>query len=162
MKKIIIQAILIGICISGWSFLFNATYSKGISLIGQDDDYRVKTDAADKKLEEAWESFNEGTVVFIDCRSRSQYETGHIPGALSIPYFEMSTILPDFLMQYFPEMEYVTYCDGTDCDASVIVANELKSIGYDNVRIFFGGWNAWIQAGFPVEQGPPNMPLSLQ
>jgi len=136
-----------------WALLFNSFSANGIALIGKHEDYKVKPAANDIFLQSVREKFDYGLAIFLDCRSTPLFEEGHIPGALSIPSHEFDDLLPGFLSHCSIDYEYITYCDGTDCDSSVIVANNLKSMGFVNVHIFFGGWNEWVKAGFPVEKG---------
>jgi len=57
----------------------------------------------------------------------------------------------------FPDSEefaIIVYCGGEECDASTKLAEQLRQSGYANVRVFFGGWNEWVRAGYPVEGTP--------
>ena len=46
----------------------------------------------------------------------------------------------------------VAYCNGTECDASLMLARLLvKEHGYKNVEIFFGGWQCWDKQRLPIE-----------
>lgn len=50
-------------------------------------------------LDEAYRAYQEGSAVLVDVRSASSFESGHIPGSLSIPISEVelraSEINPD-------------------------------------------------------------------
>jgi hypothetical protein len=56
-------------------------------------------------LRETKEAFDTGRAVFVDVRDRSEYVQGHIPGALSIPLFE----LLDRIGELSPENWIITY-----------------------------------------------------
>jgi 3-mercaptopyruvate sulfurtransferase SseA len=40
-------------------------------------------------LDEAFRAYQEGSAVLVDVRSASSFESGHIPGSLSIPISEV-------------------------------------------------------------------------
>jgi rhodanese-related sulfurtransferase len=46
----------------------------------------------------------------------------------------------------------ITYCAGAGCDSSWDVAELLEEEGYSRVKVFFGGWQEWKGAGYPVEK----------
>jgi rhodanese-related sulfurtransferase len=47
-----------------------------------------------------------GTAVIVDVRSFEEYQTGHIPNAVSIPLFELTS-----RYQELPKnVELITYC----------------------------------------------------
>jgi len=103
------------------------------------------------------EHFNTGEAVFVDARDRDEFVAGHIPGSFSLPYDEMESYLD--VLHYLPEDGLVvTYCDGSDCHKSLDLADELTAMGFSRVRVFFEGWEAWQEAGEPVEEGEPLMP----
>jgi 3-mercaptopyruvate sulfurtransferase SseA len=45
----------------------------------------------------------------------------------------------------------VAYCDGQECNSSINLALKLDSLGYSNVKIFFGGWREWTNSSQPTE-----------
>jgi 3-mercaptopyruvate sulfurtransferase SseA len=47
--------------------------------------------------------------------------------------------------------EIITYCDGSECETSLLLARELMDLGYTDVKVFFGGWQEWEKAGLSVE-----------
>jgi rhodanese-related sulfurtransferase len=102
------------------------------------------------ELHVAWQG---QLVHLVDARLTRQFEEGHIPGALSIPFEEMASGYPAALDTLPIEGPTVVYCDGGDCDASRNVASLLMELGYQNVSIFERGMEAWTRAGFPVESG---------
>jgi rhodanese-related sulfurtransferase len=91
-------------------------------------------------------------VLFIDARAPEDFEAAHIKDAMNIPFdnFDEYKHLLDFVDKY---ETIITYCGGTDCDLSILLGNTLFEMGYKQTYIFFGGWNDWIEAGYPVEQG---------
>jgi len=57
-------------------------------------------------LEESKAAFDSGEAIFVDVRTASTYQVGHIPGALSIPLAE----LPTRIGELDPNQWIITYC----------------------------------------------------
>ena len=92
--------------------------------------------------------------LIIDARSSHYYQVGHVPGAINLSR-------DDFAHDYIrlrPSLEkakdgpIVVYCSGGDCHDSKMVAQALTSLGFSQVRVFTGGWDAWTAAGLPTER----------
>ena len=84
--------------------------------------------------------------VVLDVRKRSEYDEGHIPGALNIPLAE----LPDRIAE-IPEGDIVVHCQGGS--RSAIAASILQLHGRNEVSNMAGGFGEWSRNGNPVE-GP--------
>jgi len=92
-----------------------------------------------------------GGIVVIDARAAAEYETGHIAGAINVPYEGLAEHY-DRLSQKVPlDATVVCYCRSVTCDDSENLAREMKFMGYRNVVTYKGGWDEWSQAGYPVE-----------
>lgn len=102
-------------------------------------------------LAEAEDLFNSRSALFIDSRQTDLYLSGHIFGALNLPYGEDETESLLLELDRPPEDTLVVYCDGEECRSSVHLARRLHETGFLDVRIFFGGWKEWIGSGLPVE-----------
>ncbi len=107
-------------------------------------------------LAEAEDLFAAGSpaAVFVDSRSRREFAAGHIPGSLTIPLEENRKSLPEGVLNYPPEQTLVVYCEGGDCHTSLALARLIHDRGFNDIRIFSGGWEEWTAAGLPVEQSP--------
>lgn len=81
---------------------------------------------------------SETDYVIIDARTQSEYDEGHIPGAILIPEYEITkranSELPD------KDMLILVYCRSGR--RSKIAAEELVTLGYTNV-MEFGGIIDW-------------------
>lgn len=81
---------------------------------------------------------NNKSAIVVDVRSRREYETGYIPGAISLPGYDITSkaekTLPDL------NATILVYCQSgvRSRTASAL----LVSMGYTNVYNF-GGINAW-------------------
>lgn len=102
----------------------------------------------------AFESYSDGSVrpeqitpdlweamVIIDTRDAGQYEEDHIPGAKHI---EWRRVLEN--QDKIPEDKPVLlYCNTSSLSAQAGLA--LKLVGYDNIKILAGGFDAWKAKG---------------
>jgi rhodanese-related sulfurtransferase len=93
------------------------------------------------------------SVMFVDCRPRDLYQTGHISGALSLP--SDSELQGPALTQLHSAQTIIAYCDARGgCESSHRLAARLRELGLLDVRILKDGLPAWLQAGYPAESGP--------
>jgi rhodanese-related sulfurtransferase len=92
-----------------------------------------------------------GDAFIIDARPAADYNKGHIPGSINIPYDQMADYVEEVTSLMAFDARIVCYCNGPDCDFSDQVATELRFLGYTDVGVFVGGWEHWEQAGYEVE-----------
>ena len=86
-------------------------------------------------------------LKLVDVRSKSEYQTSHLAGAITIPLEE---IKDRALSELGKEEEIIFYChNGPMGDQA---ARILVEIGYSNLANMSGGFNAWQAAGYPVVQ----------
>ena len=95
--------------------------------------------------------YDEGVTIFIDARSPSGYDEGHIPGAINIPYDQLPKYLETLQAETVTSDHIVCYCWSPTCDFSDQLATELNIMGYENVEVFTGGWEHWTAGGHPAE-----------
>jgi rhodanese-related sulfurtransferase len=100
-------------------------------------------------LKQAYSLFNQD-AIFIDARDYVEYEIGHISGAITLPYEEFEKY-KSVLQSISKDTPLVTYCDGADCDLSILLGDKLFEMGYKQVYIFFGGWIDWQENNYPIE-----------
>lgn len=129
----------------------NAVSPRGIPITGPVP--RIEIEGLEEiGLEGVLQVFQGGEGVFVDARSAEEYSTGHIPGALLLTQ-EMLEDSVSSLTDLIPrDTLIVTYCSGAGCGSSREVADLLREEGYSNVKIFYGGWDVWKGAGYPVEK----------
>jgi rhodanese-related sulfurtransferase/DNA-binding transcriptional ArsR family regulator len=77
-------------------------------------------------------------IVLLDVRPRLEYESGHIPGALTIPIDELG----DRLGELPKGKEVVVYCRGSYCQFADEAVALLTSQGFKALRLD-GGWSEW-------------------
>ncbi len=80
----------------------------------------------------------------LDVRGRSEYEEGHIPGALNIPLVELQRRLEEI-----PPGPVVVHCQGGS--RAAIAASILQQSGRLEVANMTGGFTEWTRSGNPVE-----------
>jgi rhodanese-related sulfurtransferase len=102
-------------------------------------------------LEEADQWARDGSRLFLDARPAKEYQAGHIPGAMSLPYLQLDTAFPDIQLFLAPELPVVCYCSGEDCEDSLLLGEFLIQQGYTNIFLFEGGMNQWRDAGLAEE-----------
>lgn len=102
------------------------------------------------KLNRAYQLFKQG-VTFIDARPIEEFANGHIKGAINIPFYG-SENYESVLNKISKQEVIVTYCTGEECELSILLGDELFSKGYQNVYIFFGGWNDWQKNNYPINK----------
>jgi rhodanese-related sulfurtransferase len=93
------------------------------------------------------------SVVFVDCRPRSEFRGGHIASAVSVPSDE-SSIADEVVSHLRTARTVIAYCDArSGCASSVRLAARLHELKIQDVRILTGGLPAWLERGFPAESG---------
>lgn len=95
---------------------------------------------------------NPNLAVFIDPRSRGEFEAGHIAGARHLMISEMpkDARLRTDLREV---RNIIVYGNDPASPAARGMTKRMLEIGYDNVYMLGDGLNAWIAQGLPTEQG---------
>ncbi|MGI8603627.1 MAG: rhodanese-like domain-containing protein [Verrucomicrobiales bacterium] len=89
----------------------------------------------------------QGGVLWIDARARSEFEKHHIPGAYLLNEEEWDQLafeIVDVLSSN--NKPIVIYCDAQRCEQSNRIAEKLRDLGNQDVRVLKGGWQAWKNA----------------
>ena len=102
-------------------------------------------------LDDARMKFQSDETIFLDSRYPEDYKSGHIKGAINFPWEEFEEYSSHVLPKLSFDKEIITYCDGSECETSLLLARELRDMGYKNVKTFFGGWSEWQKIGLPIE-----------
>ncbi|MFJ8189142.1 ArsR/SmtB family transcription factor [Streptomyces sp. NPDC096094] len=86
-----------------------------------------------------------GDVFIIDVRPAEEYAAGHIPGATSVPFDELS----DHLSRLPADLDIVAYCRGPHCVFAPKAAQILRQHGL-RAMVLEDGMPEWRQGGLPV------------
>ena len=107
--------------------------------------------AATISRDEVVAAIQQGATI-VDARKVDHFQDGHIPGAINIPAEDPASHLDTLTARSLPDDPVIVYCGGDPCDDSKIVFDLLKQNGYQNLRIYFGGWRDWTEAKLDVEK----------
>ena len=130
--------ILFGVSVST-AFAVDYFSPAGIALVGQSDVSQGVSTAKAKNdvIFENWEIqdiksakkiYDSKKAIFVDARSRENYEDGHIKGAVSLPVCQFDLLIEQFMQKYPLSQFIVTYCSGRACEDSHRLAQALFEI----------------------------------
>ena len=104
---------------------------------------------------QAKEELDQGQIGLLDVREPSEWDKGHIPGAVLAPrgmlewYADPTTPYAKPEITTKQDSRIIVQC--ASGGRSLLAAETLKSMGYTNVVNMAGGFNEWSKQGFPVE-----------
>ena len=110
---------------------------------------QARSEIEEISVERAYEMLRKGgeEVRLVDIRSREQMALGYIKGAALIPADELEMtvhhLLPD------KNKPLLLYCESGH--RSLFTALTLKEMGYKNASTMAGGIQAWMEAGYEIE-----------
>lgn len=107
---------------------------------------RARKTVAEVSVEETMERMKAGTNL-IDVREDNEWEKGHIKDAVHLG----KGIIERDIASKFPDKnaELILYCGGGF--RSVLSAENLQKMGYQNVFSMAGGWRDWKNQNGPTE-----------
>jgi rhodanese-related sulfurtransferase len=96
--------------------------------------------------------------VLVDARLGSSFATGHIPGAINIPYNDPS---PNFTQEWLNDQlkalpgnkMIIFYCDWSDDGDSASLAEkliQLRSGDLNNIKVLWKSILRWEELGYPI------------
>jgi rhodanese-related sulfurtransferase len=94
-------------------------------------------------------------LAILDLRSQDSYEQSDrtIKGSLHTRVRKVASRLREVAR----DKEVITYCACPADEAAILAARALLTNGFTRVRVLKGGWNAWLQAGGPVQPKPRSL-----
>ena len=127
-RPVILLLLLLLVCISAC-----ANNGKNTSGSGAQKTYtQISQDAAKEMIAK------DGSLIIVDVRTRSEYEAGHIPGAILVPNETITDRKPELLPDV--DQTILVYCRSGN--RSKQAAQKLANMGYNKVYEF-GGINTW-------------------
>jgi rhodanese-related sulfurtransferase len=90
-------------------------------------------------------------VIWIDARTRREFDKGHIPGAFLLNLYEWEDLMVpviESIKASDEERTVVVYCDSQKCTASREIREKMIGFGLGDldIRVLHGGWPAWRHA----------------
>lgn len=92
-------------------------------------------------------------AVFLDARPRMFWELSRIPGALALPEDDFEASFTALEPRLRASLDVVVYCSGFGCEASHIVARQLRGRGVP-AAVLEDGLPAWQDAGYALDESP--------
>lgn len=78
-------------------------------------------------------------LLWVDARSESDYQRGHLPGAVHLPPEAWNERLGALLERVTGELTVVVYCN-PGCGSAEEVARRLRELGIERVHTLEGGY----------------------
>jgi rhodanese-related sulfurtransferase len=91
----------------------------------------------------------EADFVLLDARGPHAYARSHVPGALNLPWREITA---ERMAAWPPETLFVVYCAGPHCNGADRAALRLAELGRP-VKLMLGGVTGWADEGFAFAHG---------
>lgn len=88
--------------------------------------------------------------LVLDVRSKSEYASGHVPGAIHMPFRSVGDRHGELPVE--KDDPIVVYC--AHGPRAVWAAKSLRDAGYTNVVYLEGHMSSWSKAGLPTETPP--------
>ena len=151
------QAIFILFCAVVLAGLVNFIRPDGIPWIGRKTAPETITAAGTTlptiSLEDALEALHSEKAIFVDARNPENYNEAHIPGAINVPPDQFDENAESFMNTIPPDREVILYCDGPGCHLAETLGQLMLEVGYENIALFFEGWEGWQEKGLPTTSG---------
>jgi rhodanese-related sulfurtransferase len=90
-------------------------------------------------------------ALLIDARHADDYLEAHLEGAISLPLGQVEQLLEGFRKDVPVDRVLIAYCNGFGCPDSFDLGVTLLEKGYQQVRVFEGGFPEWRDAGLPIK-----------
>ena len=89
--------------------------------------------------------------VLVEALPEKYWRDWRLPGARHLPHDEVDRLAPGVVPD--KSAEIVVYCASRSCRNSHVAAHRLAQVGYENVAVYPGGKEDWMNAGLPVDRG---------
>lgn len=85
--------------------------------------------------------------VIVDVRTQAEFDSGHVPGAIHIPFYAVLTRRAELPA---PSTPVVVYC--AHGPRAGMAKLQLRAAGFEHVRYLDGHMSEWSRRGLPVER----------
>jgi rhodanese-related sulfurtransferase len=94
---------------------------------------------------------DQGQIILVDARIEMEYRIKHIPDAVNLPISDFDRVYPKQSPLFRQDKIIVTYCSDDSCTDSLLLARLLFKKGHENVFVFRGGIQQWVELGLGVK-----------
>lgn len=151
------------VCALASAFVFNHYSPNGIALTGQWETSKgsIKAISKSDNVSATMEIIDIKTIkdivenkkrIIIDVRNNEIFKLGHIPNAVSFPLEEFDDKFIEMMEIIKKDSPVLVYCESAECPDSHAFADHLIMMQFSDVKIFSGGYAAWKEKGYPVEE----------
>ena len=117
----------------------------------------AKSDAREIEPTDAAAALDAGAYqLVVDVREPKEYQDEHLPDAINIPRGILELRADPASPSAHPELStgqtdrILVYCTKGPGFRSLVSAQTLRSMGFENVEVLGGGLAAWGEAGLPT------------
>jgi rhodanese-related sulfurtransferase len=89
--------------------------------------------------------------LVFDARKSSEYQMGHLPGAISFPFEAKDQALAEWAAILQPDQKIIVYCSSKKCDDALNLALYLREFGVKEIAVFTDGVEGWKNAELPLD-----------
>ncbi len=107
-----------------------------------------KDDLEPLQRDELLQRVQSGEAIVVDVRPDTEYQAGHVPNAINIPFSKLEHELKSLPK----DKEIIAYCRGPYCLLSFDAVVQLREQGF-KARRLYEGFPEWKLSGLPIEQG---------
>jgi len=101
--------------------------------------------------DELLSSIEHGTApVIVDVRTQGEFESGHVPGALHVPFYSLWSRHEELNRK--PDEPITLYCEHGP--RAWLGKFALWTSGFENIGYLAGHMSGWKERGLPMEKGP--------
>jgi rhodanese-related sulfurtransferase len=91
-------------------------------------------------------------ALFVDARRIRRFESGHVPGAIPLPWTTFDRYYHDSITELIKRPIIVVYDDGMIDTKARELGRKLIEDGFPTVYHLEGGLGAWVNHGCPIER----------
>ena len=96
----------------------------------------------------ALEKMAAGKVLVVDVRSPSEYQSGHVPGAINVPHKNIKENLS--MLTKHKDKDILIYCRSGR--RAGFAESTLTELGFENLYHLKGDMNGWQEANMKIEK----------
>ena len=144
-NRVVLEAAIVAVVMSGTGLAFNALRSEGIPLVAEKE-YEILVPCPEpigetEPVAPAAALAPEPGALVIDARYADEFETWHAHSAIHLPFDYLEPVPDEKLRELIRSgaRQVVVYGDGDDPDSGREMARELSGRGVKNVYFVEGG-----------------------